>query len=516
MTKTRTSGEIMTSQHPSRLTGVGLCVAVMIAWVPQMLSACQEPAEKPTKQVVPPDEAQFIDVSAFGKRDISHIDKWLKQQVELAGYPSLCVAIVRDGKVVYRGVHGLENIKAGRKATTESVYHVASVTKMFTGTLAALLHEKGVIDLDEPVAKHLPRNVRLSTDATVGTTITFRQLASHSSGLPRRVPGAVQSVEGRYKLEPRRLYSHLAEAKLEFKPGTTTGYSNLGFGLLGHAMERAAGKPFDQLVQELICEPLGLKRTAIQVDDKLRPVTGYWRRRERTHSFKTRLAASGGLVTSVDDLTKFLLAQMSPGVFSRDVLKQVQTNWANTNSIVRNGLGCSLSRNNFVGRIVNKNGGRVNCSAWIGFSPEHRVGVVAVTNCGDRDVDPIARSLLARSIPAAYKPVTKYGYAKVAPFTGVRWKNGKPIVRVNDRWAPVVSVDGVSIERIMKFATETFRSQSKKRFAEDLVETMAKMGHPPEWIVTLGIRKESGEVERLRILMTESNRGLVRDAATAK
>ena len=239
-------------------------------------------------------EPKFDDVSAFGESDTSRIDAWLQEQVEVAKYPSLSVAVVRDGEIIYQRAFGFEDIKTSKKATLQTHYHVASVTKAFTASLAVILHERGVVDLDQPVVKYLPEGVSIGTTPEVGATMTLRQLASHTSGLPRGVPGRVQSVEGWYQLEPQLLYDHLANVTLDFDPGTDEEYSNLGFGLLGHALERAADKPFDQLLQGMICEPLQLKRTAIQVDDQLHSATGYsgsgWRF-ERTHSFRERLRA---------------------------------------------------------------------------------------------------------------------------------------------------------------------------------------------------------------------------------
>jgi CubicO group peptidase (beta-lactamase class C family) len=193
--------------------------------------------------------------------------------------------------------------------------------------------------------------------------------------------------------------------------------------LLGHALERAAGKPFDRLLQEMVCEPLKLKRTAIQGDERLRPATGYDRRSSHplSHSVRERLAASGGLVASVEDLTKFLAAQMKPGVFSSEMLKQLHTESSLSNgSRAGTALGWSIESNEHIGRILEKNGGRSNCSAWIGFSPEHKVGVAVVTNCGGPAIDPIGEWLLERAVPGAGKPVTKSGNAKADSPTGVR------------------------------------------------------------------------------------------------
>ncbi len=204
-------------------------------------------------------EPDFGEVSAFSESDIASIDTWLQAQVDLANYPSLTVAIVRDGKIAYGRAFGFEDIKTSKKATLQTQYNVASVTKVFTASLAVMLHEQGVVDLDQPVVKYLPDDVSISTTPELGATITLRQLASHTSGLPRGVPGRVQSVEGWYELEPQRLYDHLASVKLASDPGTEELYSNLGFGLLGHALERAADKPFDRLVQEMICDPLEME-----------------------------------------------------------------------------------------------------------------------------------------------------------------------------------------------------------------------------------------------------------------
>jgi CubicO group peptidase (beta-lactamase class C family) len=378
-----------------------------------------------------------------------------------------------------------------------------------------MLHDRGVVDLDQPAIKYLPEGVSISTTPDVGATITLRQLASHTSGLPRGVPGRVQSVEGWYQLEPNRLYDLLADIKMDSAPGTKELYSNLGFGLLGHSLECAAGKPLDQILKEMICGPLQLQHTAIQVDDTLHPATGYdgssWRF-ETSHSLRERLAGSGGLVTSVEDLAKFLAAQMRPGVFSEDMLSQLHTRSTLTDGhSAGTALGWTSRWNRFVGRILEKNGGRSNCSAWIGFSPEHRVGVAVVTNCGGPDVDRMGSWLLERSVPGAHQPVTKAGfYALVAPYSDVRWEDGKPVVRIGDAWSQLVSIDGIPIDRIMEFAHREFGDKARKRLAEDVVELLAKLGHEPQWEVTLGLKTNDGRIEHLKIRMTEENRNLLR------
>ena len=454
-------------------------------------------------------EPEFGDVSAMTNDHIAKIDSWLQSQVDAANYPSLTTAIVRDGKMVYGRSFGFANVKRNEKASLQTPYYVASVTKAFTATLAVLLDEKGVIKLDDPVAQYLPKGVKISRTPESGATITMRQLASHTSGLPRGVPGKVQSVEGWYQLEPQRLYDLLSNVQLESTPGTQEEYSNLAFGLLGHAMELAADKPLAELMDEMICQPMGLKQTSLQVNDRLKPATGYgeggWHF-EKTHSFRSRLAGSGGLVATAEDLAKFLMAQMDTGILSHQALQTLHKRTIlKSRKVTGTALGWSLGYSRYVGPIIKKNGGRSNCSVWIGFVPEYKTGVVVVTNCGGPDVDRIGRWMLERSVPGAYQPVTKHGYACVTPYSGVHWENERPIVRLEDQWLPLISIDGVSAESITEFCRKEYGEKAKKRIAEDIVQVLADMGHEPDWHVTLELDR-SGNRMTTRVLMTEKNR----------
>ena len=282
------------------------------------------------------------------------------------------------------------------------------------------------------------------------------------------MPGKVQSAYWRYDLDPERFYALLPDVTLEAEPGTTARYSNLGFGLLGHALELAAKNPLNELFQEHICKPLGLAHTALHVDADLLVVTGYSTPPplpERA-SYQHRLAGSGGLVTSAGDLAKFLAAHMKPGTFSSNTLATLHTPTKLKNgALTRRALGWSIDGDQ---AMLSKNGGRNKCSAWIDF-------------------------------------------AKVAPFSGIRWENDQPIDRVQGRWSPLASIDGIPVDRIMTRAKNEFGEQARMRFGEDLPELLATMGHNPDWEVTLGLKSTDGKVEEAKVRMTEADREQVRD-----
>lgn len=93
------------------------------------------------------------------------------------------------------------------------------------------------------------------------------------------------------------------------------------------------------------------------------------------------------------------------------------------------------------------------------------------------------------------------------------WELERPIVQVGERWFPLASVDGIPIERIVNFTKQEYGDLAQKRFAEDLVEVLSKMGHDVEWEVTLGLVTQDGNVEELKVFMTEENRRLAREYA---
>src|SRR5580704_17433633 len=146
----------------------------------------------------------------------------------------------------------------------DSVFEIGSITKVFTALLMADMAQRGEVAFDDPVAKYLPPEGRPHPYDKDGA-ITLLDLATHTSGLPRSPPN----------LEPKdpdnpyadytaaRLYAFLSSYTSQFQPGTSFEYSNLGFGLLGHALALRAGCPYEDLLLDRICAPLGLEDTRV-------------------------------------------------------------------------------------------------------------------------------------------------------------------------------------------------------------------------------------------------------------
>jgi serine-type D-Ala-D-Ala carboxypeptidase/endopeptidase len=191
----------------------------------------------------------------------------LRYIVEDTGTPGLVLGIREaDGstRIVSYG-------SAGRRAQPlgpRSRFQIGSITKTFTAALLADMAARGEVALGDPVAIYLPEQVRVPSRA--GREVTLLDLATHTSGLPTWPMNL--SLRGNnplanYTVED--LYAFLSTHELWDVPGSEYRYSNVGYGLLGHALARSAGRSYRDLLRERVFEPLGMHATDLPVADEL-------------------------------------------------------------------------------------------------------------------------------------------------------------------------------------------------------------------------------------------------------
>jgi D-alanyl-D-alanine-carboxypeptidase/D-alanyl-D-alanine-endopeptidase len=145
-----------------------------------------------------------------------------------------------------------------RPLTGDTIFEIGSVTKVFTALLLMDMVERGEVALSDPVAMYLPAGI--TVPQRNGRQITLRDLATHRSGLPRLpsnfLPTDSSNPYADYGVE--QLYAFLSCYELPRDIDSQVEYSNLGFGLLGHALERRAGLDYESLVRARILDPLGM------------------------------------------------------------------------------------------------------------------------------------------------------------------------------------------------------------------------------------------------------------------
>ena len=165
----------------------------------------------------------------------------------------------------------------GPEATPDTIFEIGSITKVFTSLLLADMVERGEVKLDDPVRKFLPTSV--SMPSRRGKEITLVDLATQTSGLPRdSVKVDLNSDTSPYsQFTATQLYAFLGRYRLERDPGSKYEYSNVGMGLLGHALGLRAGTSYEDLLRRRIFEPLGMTSTTITIsaEQRSRRATGY-------------------------------------------------------------------------------------------------------------------------------------------------------------------------------------------------------------------------------------------------
>jgi len=195
------------------------------------------------------------------------------------------------------------------------IFEIGSVSKVFTGLLYAIALERHTVSPETTLADIYRKQIEFSHPDVA--TITLQQLATHTSGLPRLPTnlGDGTDPEDPYAhFDVEKLAEALAAQELSGPGPHPPDYSNYGMGLLGHALSDVAGKPWETLVQDEICEPLGLADTTVELDadQQERMTTGHDGPNQVAQWQLRALAGAGALRSTAADLVKFGRALLIP------------------------------------------------------------------------------------------------------------------------------------------------------------------------------------------------------------
>ncbi|MGB3305915.1 MAG: serine hydrolase domain-containing protein [Thermomicrobiales bacterium] len=241
--------------------------------------------------------------------------------------PGCALGIYREGEIVYTRGYGMSNLEHGIPIATDSIFHIASISKQFTDMCIALLAAEGALNVDDDVRLYVPEV------PDFGPTITIRHLIHHVSGLRDQWSLLVLAGWREEDLVTERDVMELVtrQTALNFEPNTEYLYSNTGYTLLAIIVRRVSGRSLRAFAQERIFGPLGMTRTHFH-DDHSEIVPG------RTQAYTPR--AGGGyhisipefdvvgttsLFTTVEDLAKWDGNFTSARIGGPDLIAQLQT-----------------------------------------------------------------------------------------------------------------------------------------------------------------------------------------------
>lgn len=329
------------------------------------------------------------------------IKAWLNERLVTGTDTGIVAGLIGPGerRVIAAGRAGLNGVPALDERT---VFEIGSVTKVFTTAVLADMVRRGEVRLDDPVAKYLPSTVKVPSRG--GKPITLLDLATHTSGLPR-LPSNLKPKDpanpySGYSVA--EMYDFLSACELTRDIGSRYEYSNLGMGLLGHALSLRAGRSYEDLVALRILQPLKMRETAIVLPPVLqsRMASGHDAAGAPMPNWDLpTLAGAGALRSTLADMLRFLQANLDaglPGVpaILHDTHAARHSLGTPDGSI---GLGWHIRRA-FDRDIVWHNGGTGGYHSFIAFDPTSKTGVVILHNSA-LSIDDIGFHLVDARLP---------------------------------------------------------------------------------------------------------------------
>jgi serine-type D-Ala-D-Ala carboxypeptidase/endopeptidase len=285
-----------------------------------------------------------------------------------------------------------------------TLFEIGSATKVFTSLLLIEAVRRGEVALTDPVAKLLPADVKVPERG--GKKITLEDLATHTSGLPRlptnMSPADPADPYADYTV--KKLYEFLSSYQLTRDIGSQYEYSNLGAGLLGHALSRRAGVDYETLVRTRITAPLGMKETAITLPPALkqRLATGHDVSGKPVSNWDlSALAGAGAIRSTANDLLEFIAAELgyTKTPLEAAMAAQLAVRRPTGTKRLTIALGWHITSMPDGQELIWHNGGTGGYRSFIGFDLKKRTGVVVLTNISTAEgVDDIGREILAPSL----------------------------------------------------------------------------------------------------------------------
>ena len=321
----------------------------------------------------------------------ARIDDYLADEIE-PDDPGLALAVVAHGTVVHAAGYGLADMRSELPVETDTIFHLASCGKQFTGLGVLMLAEEGKLNLDDPIGKHIP------LIAGFGPRVTIRELLHHTAGI-RDLHEEEGGKRGRAELltnaDVIRAYADLGCPMAEpgTDPGATFSYSNSGYELLGSVIEQASGQSYHDFFARRVFDPLDMKDTFSIPDrriDSPRCATGYtfddWDELKSVGSDKRdKLVGSGSFYTTVPDLCRYDQALRANRLVSKASMEEAFTSGRTSDGNPTNyGFGWYLTVQEGIA-FAEHEGDWNGCYTYIGYCLDQPLSIFALSNNPDLD-----------------------------------------------------------------------------------------------------------------------------------
>ncbi len=378
--------------------------------------------------------------------DQSHWEKRLAELAEKHRVPGAALGILRyrpdaEDEIV-EAAYGLLNKETGVEVTTDTVFQIGSMTKVWTATIVMQLVDEGKLDLDAPIVDVLPE-FRLA-DAEATKTVTMRHLLSHTSG----IDGDIFRETGRGDDCLEKYVASLADAAQNHPLGATWSYCNSGFSVAGRVIEKLTDGTWDAAIRERLVGPLGMERTGTLPEEALlhRAAVGHIEIegeivRAPAAFGLFRSAGPAGLVNStVGDVLKFARLHLAGGLApdGTRILSEASTAAMTEKQadvpdkyILGDSWGLGWIRFGWDGRrLLGHDGNTIGQAAFLRVLPEAGLAVTLLTNGGNtRDLyEDLYREIFAAlagvDMPHPLDPPSEPVSVDISPHLGAYERSG--------------------------------------------------------------------------------------------
>lgn len=310
------------------------------------------------------------------------IDNVIKDNIVGLGLNSVVVGVIKNDTQYIQKYENPDN--ESDKVSTESIFELASASKVFTTSVLQILVDEGTLNLNQKVTDFIPSQYQVSEKAN---DVTLRHLACHTSGFPSLPDSFIDKITDDANpfaiFTKKDIYDYLKNCDNKKKSGSYD-YSNFGMGLLGHILELKMLMPLEDIIKQKLINPLQMKMTFITPDstNKSKIIQGYDEDGNQNPVWiDNALTGAGSFLSNAENTLLFLKANFKgqSNSLSKSLIKTHAKQYDGT-------TGLGWHQPSFVEKLMGienwiwHNGMAGGYSSYISVNPEKNIGVVILSN----------------------------------------------------------------------------------------------------------------------------------------
>lgn len=398
--------------------------------------------------------------------DFSNIEQKIIENIEPETIPSVAMAIAKDGKIIYEKSFGYSDVENKIKATNETAYQLASVTKTMTATGIMILDKKSDFDIFEPAEKYI-QPLKFKTFEGDSSKVRVIDILNHTSGLGTYMQ--IGYFDEDNKIDDFKIAFN-KYGSLFHPVGVKSEYSNLGYGLLDYIIEKQSGKTYSDFMEDEVFSPLQMNNSFVDNPKKegISVAKKYGANLTLLPEVNNNTKGAGNIYSSIHDLILFgmfnlkkenekILDSKSLDLMHSFVNEEALYHYYDSTYY---GLGWYYKPNDNGYKIVWHEGGMMGASSMIKLIPDENIAIAVILNTSNQQFCQQITNQLSKVVLPTYEPTPMNEVAEYLPYTSDKTYFGewKGSIKVEDLDIPCSLIFQPDGNIIIDYLDFTFRS----------------------------------------------------------